>query len=60
MLVKRIGLTKREYIASAELKRWCERNRNRVYVPEWLLEAWGMEVDALFTGVVWDASRRVA
>ena len=26
----------------AELKRWCEHNRNRVYVPEWLLEAWGI------------------
>ena len=44
--VKRIGLTKSEYFDSAELKRWCERNRNRVYVPEWLLEAWRIQVDA--------------
>jgi hypothetical protein len=49
--VKRIGLTKPEYIASAELKHWCERNRNRVYVPEWLLEAWGMQVESIFSGV---------
>jgi hypothetical protein len=51
MQVKRIGLTKSEYIASTELKHWCERNRNRVYVPEWLLEAWEMEVESIFSGV---------
>jgi hypothetical protein len=57
MQVKRIGLTKPEYIASAELKRWCERNRNRVYVPEWLLQAWGLDVEAIFSGVASYASR---
>ncbi|MGA7293238.1 MAG: hypothetical protein WBW53_01325 [Terriglobales bacterium] len=36
--------------SSAELKRWCEHNRNRVYVPEWLLEAWGIQVDGIFSG----------
>ena len=51
MQVKRIGLTKPEYFASTELKLWCERNRNRVYVPEWLLEAWGIEVESIFSGV---------
>ena len=51
MQVKRIGLTKPEFIASTELRLWCECNRNRVYVPEWLLEAWGMEVDSTFSGV---------
>ena len=51
MQVKRIGLTKSQYFGSAELKRWCERNRNRVYVPEWLLEAWRMPVDAPSIGI---------
>jgi hypothetical protein len=51
MQVKRIGLTKPQYIASTELKLWCERNRNRVYVPEWLLQAWGIEVESIFSGV---------
>lgn len=51
ILVKRLGLTKREYISSTELKRWCEHNRNRVYVPDWLLEAWGMQVESIFSGV---------
>jgi len=51
MQVKRIGLIKPEYIASTELRRWCERNGNRVYAPEWLLEACGMDVESMFSGV---------
>jgi hypothetical protein len=43
--VRRLRLTKPMYVRSAELRRWCEQNRNRVYVPEWLLEAWGIVVD---------------
>ena len=46
-----LGLAKSEYMSSAELKIWCERNRNRVYVPEWLLAEWGMTVEAIFSGV---------
>jgi len=49
--VRRMGLAKHEYAASAELRRWCERNRNRVYVPEWLLEEWQIAVEPLFTDV---------
>lgn len=41
----RLRLTKEEYVASAELKRWCDQNRNRVYVPEWLLAEWEMHVE---------------
>jgi hypothetical protein len=51
MQVERLGLSKAQYVASPELKLWCERNRNRVYVPEWLLNAWGIEVDPIFSGV---------
>jgi hypothetical protein len=51
MQVKRLGLTKPQYIASTELKLWCEHNRNRVYVPEWLLQAWRIEVESIFSGV---------
>ena len=45
MEVTRLGLAKSQYAASAELKRWCDRNRSRVYVPEWLLTEWGMQVE---------------
>jgi hypothetical protein len=49
--VTRLGLAKSEYMYSAELKHWCDRNRNRVYVPEWLLDEWGMTVEAIFSSV---------
>jgi hypothetical protein len=41
----RLGLTISDYVASVELKRWCAHNRNRVYVPEWLLTEWEMHVE---------------
>jgi hypothetical protein len=46
--VTRLGLTKSQLVASTDLKRWCERNRNRVYIPEWLLVEWGMRMDVSF------------
>jgi hypothetical protein len=46
--VARLALTRPQYVASIELKLWCNHNRNRVYVPEWLLAEWGMQVDASF------------
>ena len=46
--VKRLGLVKGQYVGSNELKRWCERNRNRLYVPECLLEACGMQDKLIF------------
>lgn len=49
--VKRLGLTKVEYVTSATLKAWCERNRNRVYIPEWLLKEWRIEVDTTYSHV---------
>ena len=45
MEVTRLVLAKSQYTASAELKRWFDRNRSRVYVPEWLLAEWGMQVE---------------
>ena len=51
MQVKRMGLIQSQFFASAELKRWCDVNRNRVYIPEWLLDAWRMSVDVTPCGV---------
>jgi len=39
-LVKELGLTQQTYITSYFLRRWCEHNKNRCYIPEWLLKAW--------------------
>jgi hypothetical protein len=43
--VRLLGLSKQTYAASSELRRWCERNRNRCYVPNWLLDVWEIPVD---------------
>ena len=42
---RRLGLTEQTYVASAQLRTWCERNKNRFYIPEWLLAEWGITVD---------------
>jgi hypothetical protein len=44
-----LQLTARMYASSAELRTWCEQNRNRLYVPEWVLEEWGITVDLNFS-----------
>jgi len=43
--VLRLGLTMKTYTASTELRAWCENNKNRCYIPEWLLAKWGISVD---------------
>jgi len=45
LIVKRLHLTQDRYTSSLELKRWCESNRNRCYVPEWLLKEWNLQVE---------------
>ncbi len=47
--VKQLRLTRHAYTCSLELRRWCQLNRNRRYIPEWLLDAWGIPVDANIT-----------
>ena len=50
MQVRQLGLTKQTCASSAQLRSWCERNRNRFYVPEWLLDALGILVEPDFSG----------
>ena len=49
--VGKLQLTAEMYTYSRELRAWCAINRNRVYVPEWLLKEWGITVDPTFTAV---------
>ncbi len=42
---------------SAELLSWCESNKNRYYVREWLLELWNMQVEP---GLNWESAERPA
>jgi hypothetical protein len=43
--MRELRLSPDNCIASLELRRWCEDNKNRCYIPEWLLKAWGIPVD---------------
>jgi len=48
MEVSRLRLSKENYILSEELRGWCQKNRNRIYIPEWLLAEWHIVVDVNF------------
>jgi hypothetical protein len=50
MQVRQLHLTPEHYAVSAELRIWCEKNRNRFYIPEWLLNAWDIPVNPYFNG----------
>jgi hypothetical protein len=38
-------LTNEVALLHCPLRRWCWQNRNRFYIPEWLLEEWHITVD---------------
>jgi hypothetical protein len=44
--LQRLGLTRETCAGSSELRRWCQHNKERCYIPEWLLKEWGIDVDA--------------
>lgn len=46
MRVSELGLTAPTYVESQELRRWCQANRNKCYIPEWLLKEWGITVNS--------------
>jgi hypothetical protein len=46
---KQLQLTPEMYASSRELRAWCKQNRNRVYIPEWLLAEWHLTVDPTFS-----------
>jgi hypothetical protein len=48
--VQKLGLNEQTCATSETLQRWCELNRNRCYIPEWLLKQLGLSVDAELSG----------
>jgi hypothetical protein len=46
LLVRQLELTAEMYTSSPALRDWCMRNKDRVYIPEWLLQEWRIAVDA--------------
>ena len=45
-LVGSLQLCEKSYAKSRELREWCELNRDRFYVPEWLLAVWDLSVNS--------------
>jgi hypothetical protein len=43
--LQELGLTNETCVSSVQLRSWCAQNKNRYYIPEWLLKAWQMHVD---------------
>ena len=43
--VKKLGLSEQTCATSEKLREWCERNKDRSYIPEWLLKRWQISVD---------------
>jgi len=46
---QKLGLTEQTYESSEEMRQWCRRNKDRYYVPEWLLKRWQISVDPNFS-----------
>jgi hypothetical protein len=42
-VVKTLGLVPRQFEASVSLKDWVLKNKHNKYVPQELLQAWGMD-----------------
>jgi hypothetical protein len=45
MQVTQLQLAPEAYVFSPQLRIWCKSNRNRCYIPEWLLKAWDIPVN---------------
>ena len=45
-VVHTFNLRPEEYVRSTRLREWANRNKNSKYIPEPLLEAWGLEVES--------------
>jgi hypothetical protein len=43
--MEKLNLSERTCVESPLLKQWCQRNKNRCYVPEKLLKAWNIAVE---------------
>jgi hypothetical protein len=43
--VRKLGLDERTCAGSRALRLWCQENKDRYYIPEWLLTRWGMTVN---------------
>jgi hypothetical protein len=47
--VQQLRLNEPEYASSEQLRLWCERNKDRCYIPEGLLLFWRISVNPLIS-----------
>jgi hypothetical protein len=47
--VRKLGLNEQTCAKSEKLKQWCKGNKDRCYIPEWLLKQWAMAVEPRFS-----------
>ncbi len=59
-VVRRLGLSPSRYARSQELKEWVRKNKDHKYVPPYLLDLWGFEVDDELFGKTADSFKRTA
>ena len=45
-IVREFDLQPDQYVHSSRLREWASRNKNSKYIPEFLLEAWGFEIQS--------------
>jgi hypothetical protein len=48
--VQNLGLNEQTCATSEKLRQWCQSNKDRCYIPEWLLKQWGIPVDPNVSG----------
>ncbi len=59
-VVRRLGLSPSQYTRSRELKEWVRKNKDSKYVPPYLLDLWGFEVDGELFGKTAQILKRTA
>ena len=56
----RLHLSPSEYATSAELKEWVRKHKDSKYVPPYLLDLWGFQVDDELFGKTANSLKRTA
>ena len=59
-VARRLGLLPSQYATSAELKEWVRKNKDQKYVPPYLLDLWGFDVDDELFGKTANTFKRTA
>ncbi len=44
--LQKLRLTHDECASSDKLRQWCDENKDRCYIPEWLLKIWRISSDS--------------